>query len=682
MRNNQKGKMENMASTRVSGKNEAVIESLAVQLFDNHIRSSIQLDHENDEICKIGNVSSKRPNRRLVVVVGAAGSYEAGVAGSAEAVELLKDKLQIVNERLNYDIERLSTVYRLKPGDFETQLLAISYQSGFELRNELKSIFSYRYYPILSYEILAHLLKHRFVDAIINFNFDELLDQAIDDEFGGGEYCKVISDGDIPEDEPELFAAPIYIKPHGTSSHPSSLRFTREDYFGLPKGIKDFIERILTSGPLTIVSIGFAMQSFEFNHIALKAHSPSEIFYLNVKEPEPDPELKNYVAHFIKIPKTDGQKGISICLEKLWEKLFDLFRPYYSPKIISRHRIVSRLFAQLPARLARPPQYSTPVEDDHYRIAYLKNRTIIETIIFIARAKGLVNMNSLKSGRSGKYFDLFFKEARKTGNKHNLRQNSLTLPIICKEIGFKEWEYGQEAFILNQLEERRKLKDEEFKAWVQGLKDNSLVSPLFKHVDFQKDFVDPLFEVFKGTEVEITYGHSAHHEKVFNRPVAINTFTALKWHTLKILEAHWDTLLVVAETGEWLNQERILNIINSKGNRKIFLLIADPSCETSLHDNLSVDIEIKQLPWWVHNKHMTICFKKRRSNSPAKKSGIYFIRRMRSPIIDAVRLENDDCDVIRNIFASYWAKAKKREKNLLDTVEAGDIDEAMNEILS
>ena len=41
-----------------------------------------------------------------------------------------------------------------------------------------------RYYPGLAYEILAHLMKHGFIDAIINFNFDEVLDQAIEDELG------------------------------------------------------------------------------------------------------------------------------------------------------------------------------------------------------------------------------------------------------------------------------------------------------------------------------------------------------------------------------------------------------------------------------------------------------------------------------------------------------------------
>lgn len=143
------------------------------------------------------------------------------------------------------------------------------------------------------------------------------------------------------------------------------------------------------------------------------------------------------------------------------------------------------------------------------------------------------------------------------------------------------------------------------------------------------------------------------------KPVSINTFTSLKWQTLKILNIDWDVMLVVAETGEWLIQPEVLNIINKVKERKLFLLIADPSYKTHLENVLEIESEIKILPWWVHNKHMTICCKKLKDGSQNQKSGIYFIRRMRSPIIDAVRLEDKDCEVILNIFHSYWAKVKQ-----------------------
>jgi hypothetical protein len=79
---------------------------------------------------------------------------------------------------------------------------------------------------------------------------------------------------------------------------------------------------------------------------------------------------------------------------------------------------------------------------------------------------------------------------------------------------------------------------------------------------------------------------------------------------------------------------------------------------------------------------MTICQKNQISNKKTTINGLYFIRRRRSPIIDAVRLKGNDCEVILNIFYSYWAKAKKRENKEPDTVDIIDVENAKHEILS
>ncbi|MBK6976711.1 MAG: hypothetical protein IPH28_06005 [Cytophagaceae bacterium] len=100
-------------------------------------------------------------------------------------------------------------------------------------------MFNQRTYPSVFYEILAHIFKNRFVDAVINFNFDESFDQAVLEEISTGELKKIVSDGDcvpyVDLVEEHNLKLPLYIKPHGTFSEKSSLRFTKEHYIDIPQ---------------------------------------------------------------------------------------------------------------------------------------------------------------------------------------------------------------------------------------------------------------------------------------------------------------------------------------------------------------------------------------------------------------------------------------------------------------
>ncbi|MBK7939692.1 MAG: hypothetical protein IPJ82_22550 [Lewinellaceae bacterium] len=93
------------------------------------------------------------------------------------------------------DLKEGSMIFHPK-FDFESYLLLMTkFFREQDVRKALQEMFNVRYAPCLFYEIAAHLFKHRFFDVIINFNFDELLDQSIREEMGVADY-KIISDGD------------------------------------------------------------------------------------------------------------------------------------------------------------------------------------------------------------------------------------------------------------------------------------------------------------------------------------------------------------------------------------------------------------------------------------------------------------------------------------------------------
>ena len=117
---------------------------------------------------------------------------------------------------------------------------------------------------------MAHLLKHRFLDAIISFNFDELLDQSLDDELAKHEYKLVVSERDCDElvSEPcDPGYVPLYVKLHGTASEPESLRFTPHSYYAIPARISSVVQALLRSEHCVIANVGSDLGSFDFQRL-------------------------------------------------------------------------------------------------------------------------------------------------------------------------------------------------------------------------------------------------------------------------------------------------------------------------------------------------------------------------------------------------------------------------------
>lgn len=142
---------------------------------------------------------------RNILILGAGASYDSFdfVGAGEKIIKEINQFLKIeerytdkTNKHFNEKTRELASIYLKKVYDSDTNWKIIESELGFEggltlllnfypkhaILNEFKKHLGYKYLPSYLYEIISHMFKHRFFDAIINFNFDEILDNALEDE--------------------------------------------------------------------------------------------------------------------------------------------------------------------------------------------------------------------------------------------------------------------------------------------------------------------------------------------------------------------------------------------------------------------------------------------------------------------------------------------------------------------
>lgn len=175
---------------------------LADLLIARHITASIP-DHElRRRILAKAPATWQGTERRLrcIAVVGAGASAPFLKRGD-DLAQGLTEQFHVDEAAVQAERERLERITAVDPSEFEAQLSALGQTLGGDrrVRSAISELYRVRHPTIHTYELIAHLLKHRFLDAVINMNFDELLDQSLDDEVGVGEYHRIVSDRDCVE---------------------------------------------------------------------------------------------------------------------------------------------------------------------------------------------------------------------------------------------------------------------------------------------------------------------------------------------------------------------------------------------------------------------------------------------------------------------------------------------------
>jgi hypothetical protein len=640
-------------------------------------------------------VGHNRRRERFIAIIGPGASYEAskGVIPLAEegAIQIrrrIEDKEPALDKLIKEELDRLRHVYRLDPNDFETQLLAYS-RFGLNIVLEgLEASYGLRYMPSLVYDILAHAFKHRFVDVIVNYNYDEILDNSIEEEIASGDYVRIFSDGDCPDKYEDLLTGnrlkhPVYIKPHGTISYKSSLRYTRKDYFNIPNKIRETIFNLIEAKvpnsdferrlKPNILIIGLRDQPFELTEIILdyfRRYPDEEIVFWVFDNKQPHYEnLFQYLneeqvdkikrnAHFFDL----NDFTLEEYLLKLWDLTLKQFKEEYRPRGVENHLFVNHIF-QLNKEKILDLKNS-----EKKKIAYFKERTYVEVIIALLQSDGILNAKQLVEDRAGKYFSLY---------KNAVKDEDFTLRMVCENLGMKAYKgIAQDTFVPQNYERFFKedgsnLGRDMYDRLRQHQRSIGLPSPNASPERLER-FVDLVKSLKKRNLLKITSDFQHPHNHLFEelRDEDI-LYTSLAWtyryRKLMIDERdNWDLLLAISEEGRFLKKESFegkkLGLILSSFD----LDIISPVSEDEFPPDCLLFKKLLFLPWWLHNQHLVLFLKKARNHDGAhwKKNwtlqqGFYYQSHLLSRRVNPVHVTGEnDKQTLLNIFANYWYRAK------------------------
>jgi hypothetical protein len=482
---------------------------LAKYLAANLVCHSVDKESEINDIAQnhIHDYDEGFTKSRNILILGAGATTNANneIKPASKFVTLIKGLFP--TKQLNEQLEYLSRVYNLHRDEFETVMLACSKLDNEKVHRALKSCYDYKHVPNLFFEIVAHLFKHRFIDIIINFNFDEVMDNVIEDEMSGMEYHSIISDGDLSEELEDLMFShrlkkPVYLKPHGTISHPSSLRFNKEQYYALPTRIAQLLKMLFEANynkknkkllKLNFIVVGFGMQSIDLNHILNEALTARE----KLKSPEKAPVCNFFVFDMLEkheylsnISKTTSSDKIQLLFKnddhlryiltepktgktdteqlhlkdntleslflQLWKNIEATFKQQQMIRSISRHLIISEVFAQtdktvLPLRIFQKKDKLNKGNEQKSEF-YLHMRIYTELAILLIQSGGIINITQLKQSRVDKYYALYAKVNKLLKQERNkdtrLKIDKSTIAEYLEDFGFKKYKgYSGDTFV-------------------------------------------------------------------------------------------------------------------------------------------------------------------------------------------------------------------------------------------
>jgi SIR2-like domain len=634
---------------------------LAQHMAANHVYLSVR----NEDYATASQhflKESPNPPPKIVVVVGAGASNDAcglptGQVAATRLIEAFEKKARVSEGLIRDEIHRITVEYRLGREDFEAVLLALSKFDQKTVLDELNAVYSRRDHPSLTYEVLAHWLKHRFIDAVVNFNFDELLDQAVDDELGADGYRRIVTDGDCPEDLENWldsrgrFRFPLYIKPHGTASHKSTMRFTRSSYSLLPPDLERLLLALFRN-QVDVVIMGHAMQSVEFNDILARSGDKNLRFYAVCKKKPKLRAVANNKKWDLAFWPTKTSGGLGVCVDGIATKVAYLFKDRLKPRSIERHRLISKLFQRAAVLDEEEGSRGRQLR------AYLRDRVYVEIALAISKAKGFVSLEHLTRGRAGQYF----RQLRRIAPGGEPLDSML---LMCTNLGLEQFGYSQDTLCLPVKAKRDRLQypiltEDEFTQAAHQLatRTTDLLNPERQSRCSGSELRQALMEMYLGEEVEVSSDTYALTNDLFANSTALTTFTALHAQTRKMIESlSWDAVLCTAESGQWLTCEEWSGVIKARRAR-LAVVLADLTHADKLRSCFGDQLlRVRWLPWWLHNRHVTVLLK-----GTEVVGAVFFERRLRSMHIAPLWLEGPDAVVAKDSFVAYWIKAAQYAK--------------------
>ena len=714
---------------------EDPIKELAGKLALNLIDVSTSFDETIDDYDKILDNTALVHQRqgvedvvreRYIAVVGAGASHAStlgknSIPTSKEAIAKLFDafKGQVDSDLIKAEVKRLNRFNRSKEEDFETHLLAF-HKFGPEITEEkLMELCGNANTPCLPYEVLAHMLKHRFLDAIINFNYDELLDSAIAEELpNSNDYRFIYTAGHCPAELEELqidnrIKQPIYIKCHGTISQPNSLRFTQGNAYLIEEAIqKHIIDLFAGDFPteaykgklaLNLLVIGFGMQNHTFNQIIEEVvinKGQTVKIWLFDTDPNLGLEIKKKFRHLtseqwarievVTIP-LQNEHSLEKELVRLWNQIDKEFKKPYKPQGIVRHEFISYIFKHI-----SPLDIGPGAEKMMDRKAYYLDRLYIELFILILKSNGIIHLSQISDGRVGKYLELLYKE-----------KDTTSIHDYLKNIGMKVYEgfmydtylIGDDAFGNTS----KIIKILKHKLGNGDLLSRNTRSALKKNTKIFQQYCDGIL-MRRLLKVNPKYFHK--HDHLFSHLTEREVMsTSFSWiynyrRNIETKLDEWHVMLTTTEEGGFLYGDITSGVFKDKYFEIILATYgtagSTPRTPRKLHPLQLLSEGLKYRPWWLHNKHLVLLLKRKDTSFTGKwendwelVEGYFYRHTMLSQRVNPVKIIHPrDLKRLLYVFAIYWhgaeldpEKFSNKDANMNIVATGGQIEEIINDLL-
>lgn len=563
------------------------------------------------------------PQTRIVLVLGAEASRASCLQEWKSFGESLVDNLsghyqhRTADAFLDDALTKLQPLIGPAPAGFENrkkflkenaspeQILEVACGNTiFEryVRKQLELAYGPQKAPQLGYELIAHLLRHRFVDHVVSFNWDEILDRAIDDEIGEDGYEKILPAARSQRSGMER-RVPRLFKLHGTATSPDSLRFTTAETGLLSLGIMELLDEALfgikvdesldPSDRCHLVSFGYGLSDPDFvNYIVARwdrferitvvrqsASYPEEIrrlFCMRYKEErfweEELRKRKVVVVSTAALSVVDNSGRWEPLVDHLLWSLWELIKK--DKRIVTgelrltpaaRHILLGTYFAPrhdvvvLPLK-SDPTDYRSE-RGRLFEYSEIK-RLRIEFMLHVMKSNGMINLSPM--GR----------DPRISGALHRAG-NARTLYQLLDDERFFEPSPGsamRETYFLRPLKKGAADGDQKTSEILRAgarrvaaaleidrMAGHTISRPVwketeltFERIDLSELFYECAAEIFEADDVEIKATPDPRNGILFVSPKPITSFARLSKESSDLLEGSWDVLLVVAESGRWI----------------------------------------------------------------------------------------------------------------------------------
>lgn len=557
--------------------------------------------------------------------------------------------------------------------------------------------------PQLGYELIAHFLRHGFIDHVVNFNFDEALDVALDNELGSHGYRRLLSDGDMLAGEESGFdqaRLPHHLKLHGTISVPSSLRFTKDHTQTIPLAMLQALDRLtIREGPprLHLVTLGYSWNDPDFVHwvVARVEHIRSITIVREKEERLPALLLARFQDRAERTNKSGARhhdirrlartvttsalppldKGLVTAIDDLlWalangiESALSAEKTAFVP--VARHVVLGHIFGPARQKLDAK-KVPIPWEFDWLNKHDTRKRLRLELWLHLFKCKGMLTVSGMaETPRIQRYIEALDVSAAGLEGQlpRGIRANS---PVQVRETLFHDGCNAKEAFLSLDADRAFDFRRDAVAVPSLDLETGEL---RVRRVAGKLLLQELLETIWLSDETEVTTSPEPRARWLFAEPRPLTSHLALRKQTQELLRTPWTHLLVIAESGEWLARHAS-GLHHPELEREILLIrvgdegFVDPALATWAawpqiklgNESLFQDgprVWQKTLPWWRHNRHLTLAVTLPEAGPLDFQQGIYFRRRLKTSRIAPVFLQDAaDCQELFLVFLAYSLRA-------------------------